>query len=106
MNIQDVTSAKDTIDAKEAAHKEAVEALRASHAKDLDAAYDRAVTAGHVAHATELKQLQNSHNQAIALYKQELATAHENYENVMAEVKKQTVYSHSLAPVGFDYMLI
>jgi hypothetical protein len=56
-------------------YQETLEALKASHAKSLDEAHDRAITAGHTAHVTELEQLQAKHDSAIAALKKEHASS-------------------------------
>lgn len=64
-----------TLDSNNVAHQNALEELKSTHAKNLDEAHDRAITAGHSAHALELEQLQASHADAVAALKKEHAAS-------------------------------
>lgn len=56
---------------KDSAHKSEIETLKATHAKNLDEAHDKAITSAHVTRDAELKQLQGNHATAIAALKKE-----------------------------------
>ncbi len=73
--------------AKDLAHQKAVDALKATHAKELDEAHDRAITAGDADHATEIEQLKISHAEAIAALKKEHTASQESLSSV-AEKRK------------------
>jgi hypothetical protein len=75
----------------DSAHKKDLETLKATHAKNLDEAHDRAVTAGHTAHAAELKQVQADHDAAIAVLKKEHAASQ---NAISSDVEKRKVNFH------------
>lgn len=59
------------LDNKENAHAKTLEELKATHAKNLDEAHDRAMSAGHTAQAIELEQIKSDHAEVLASLKQE-----------------------------------
>lgn len=79
-----VATSKDTI----SEHQKSLEVLKASHAKNLDEAHDRAITAEHTTHVAELEQLQASHINTIAALEREHATSQ---EAAFSDVEKRKV---------------
>jgi hypothetical protein len=78
----DVVTASDI---KDNTHKEELETLKATHAQKLDEIHDRATTAEHTAHVTELKQLQADHGATIVALKKEHAASQ---ESALSDVEK------------------
>jgi hypothetical protein len=75
------------LEASDVTHQKVLYALKATHAKELDEAHDRAITAREADHATELEQLQASHAKTIASLKKEHAASQESLSAV-AETRK------------------
>jgi hypothetical protein len=65
--------------------------IKATHAKDLDEAHDKAAVASDASHAAELKELQLNHTEAIAVLQKEHATAQ---QGLTTDVEKRQV-SHT-----------
>jgi chromosome segregation ATPase len=80
------------LDDRETTHKKALDDLKTLHARNLDEAHDRAMTAGHAAHASELVQLQASHTDAINALKEQheaiLASALSDAEKHKVDIAK------------------
>ena len=73
--------------AKDVTYQKALDVLKATHAKELDEAHDRAITAREADHATELEQLQASHAKAIVSLKEEHAASQESLSSVAEKSK-------------------
>ncbi|KAI9736563.1 MAG: hypothetical protein M1818_006074 [Claussenomyces sp. TS43310] len=72
---QDHSAALELLKNNDLAHEKALEALKATHAKDLDEAYDKAVVAGDSSHAADLKEIQDSQAKAIAILEEKHVTS-------------------------------
>lgn len=62
------------LDNKENSHAKILEDLKVTHAKNLDEAHDRAISAGHTAQAIELEQIKSNHANVIAALKNDHST--------------------------------
>jgi hypothetical protein len=74
------------LSAMEITHQKALDALKATHTKELEA-HDRAIIAREADHATEIELLQESHAKAIASLKKEHAASQESLSSVAEKSK-------------------
>lgn len=82
------------LDNKDSLHQKDLEELKSNHAKNLDEAHDRAMSAGHTAHAEELKQMKINHDDAISSLKKYHATAQ---ASALSDAQKLKVISFQVA---------
>lgn len=82
----DHDAALQTFQADAIAHDQALEAIKATHAKDLDEAHDKAIVASDTTHAAELKEVQESYSATINTLKEQHEAA---LENLTSEIERR-----------------